>query len=80
LVVEHWIRRVVPRGSVRYLVDEEVGWAYMGELSAVVRLTNAGAAAAVASCASADVAVSPARARAAPSTAVFVRTLWGVAM
>ncbi len=34
--------RVVPRGSVRYLVDEEVGWAYMGELSAVVRLTNAG--------------------------------------
>lgn len=41
-MVEHWIRGVVPRGSVRYLVDEEVGWAYMGELSAVVRSTNAG--------------------------------------
>jgi hypothetical protein len=79
-VVEHSIRRVVPLGSVRYFVDEEVGWEYMGELSAVVRFTYAGAAADVASCASADVAVSPARARAAPSTAVFVRTLWGVAM
>jgi hypothetical protein len=51
LVVEHWIRRVVPLGSVRYLVDEELGWEYTGVLFAVVRLTYAGAAAAVASCA-----------------------------
>jgi hypothetical protein len=79
LVVEHWIRRVVPRGSVRYLVDEDVGWAYMGELSSVVRLTNAGAAAAELSRAWAEVDVSPAKARAAVSTAVFVKTPWGVA-